>query len=68
MPDNKPRKLPPLGFAGFEDSPAAAGRPRRKAKWSLRPVREPSDGAAVGAGRFIKEADLCAGLGRKKPE
>ena len=39
MPD-KPRKLLPLGFAGFEDSPAAAGGSRRKARWSLRP-REP---------------------------
>jgi hypothetical protein len=63
MPDEPPRKLPPLGFAGFEASSAAAGRPRRK--WSLRPGPEAGEGAAVDAGRFVKEADLCAGLGKK---
>jgi hypothetical protein len=44
MPE-QPRKLPPLGFAGFEDSRAAAGRPRRKVRWSLRPMHEPCEGA-----------------------
>lgn len=61
-------KLPALGFAGFEDSPAAAGRPRRKAMWSLRPVHEPSDSQAADAGRFVKEAQVLQGLGRKPTE
>jgi hypothetical protein len=64
MPD-KPPKLPPLGFAGFEASSAAAGRPRRKATWSLRPMHEPSEGKAADASRFVKEAELYAGIGRK---
>jgi hypothetical protein len=44
MTDQPPR-LPRLGFAGFEDSSAAAGRPRRKASWSLRPMHETGEGA-----------------------
>jgi hypothetical protein len=64
-PEQPPRKLPELGFAGFEASSAAAGRPRRKATWSLRPVHDPSEGAAVDAGRFVTETELYAGIGRK---
>jgi hypothetical protein len=67
MPD-KPPKLPALGFAGFEDSSAAAGGSRRKATWSLRPTDEGHDSQAAEASRLVKEAELCAGLGRKKPE
>jgi hypothetical protein len=67
MPDEN-RKLPALGWAGFEDSRAAAGRRRRKATWSLRPMHEASDGATVDASRFLKARDLCAGLGRKPVE
>jgi hypothetical protein len=62
---DKPPKLPQLGFAGFEASSAAAGHGRRRSRWALRPMREPSEGEAVDASRFVKEADLCAGLGRK---
>jgi hypothetical protein len=68
MPD-KPPKLPPLGFAGFEDSGAAAGRSRRKPRWSLRPMHEPNAGEASDAARrFVKEGEVLQGLGRKKPE
>ena len=64
MPD-KPPKLPPLGFAGFEDSSAAGGR-RRKATWPLRPMHEPSAGEASDAARrLVKEDELLQGLGRK---
>jgi hypothetical protein len=67
MPD-KPPKLPPLGFAGFEDSPAAGGR-RRKATWSLRPMQVPQDSQATDAARrFVNEAELMQGLGRRKEE
>jgi hypothetical protein len=38
---------------------------RRRSRWALRSMREPSEGEAVDASRFVKEADLCAGLGRK---
>jgi hypothetical protein len=67
MSDKLP-KLPALGWAGFENSSAAAGRPHRKATWSLRPGHEPGDGhgsQAPDAGRFLNERELCAGLGRK---
>ena len=65
MPDKPPRKLPALGFAGFEDSPAAAGY-RRKRRWPLRPMYEPSAGAATDAARrFLKEDQVLQGLGRK---
>jgi hypothetical protein len=62
---DKPPKLPRLGFAGFEDSRAAAGRSRRKATWSLRPMREPSECATADAGRFVSAAEVMQGLGRK---
>jgi len=64
MPD-KPPRLPRLGFAGFEDSRAAAGHARRKPRWWLRPTGEEHDGQAADAGRFVKEAELYAGIGRK---
>jgi hypothetical protein len=64
MPDN-PRKLPALGFAGFEDSPAAGGR-RRNTRWPLRPLHDPSAGEATDAARrFVGEDALLQGLGRK---
>jgi hypothetical protein len=67
MPD-KPRKLPALGFAGFEDSPAAGGR-RRKPTWPLRPMYEPSAGEASDAARrLVGEDQVLQGLGRRKPE
>jgi hypothetical protein len=65
---DKPPKLPALGFAGFEDSRAAAGRPRRRATWPLRPTDEGHGSRAADASRFVKEAELLAGLGRKKLE
>jgi hypothetical protein len=67
MPDERPR-LPKLGFAGFEDSPAAGGR-RRKATWPLRPLHDPSAGEATDAARrFVNEDQVLQGLGRRKPE
>jgi hypothetical protein len=67
MPEQPPR-LPRLGFAGFEDSSSARGHSRRKPRWALRPTREPSEGATADAGRFINEAELLQGLGRRKRE
>ena len=64
MPD-KPRKLPPLGFGGFEDSSAAGGR-RRRATWPLRPMHEPGDSQATDAARrIVGEGEVLQGLGRK---
>jgi hypothetical protein len=48
MPD-KPRKLPALGFAGFEDSSAAGGR-RRKSRWAINPMRAEATWPASRAG------------------
>jgi hypothetical protein len=64
MPDDHPRK-PRLtdNFAGFDTDPRRSGR--RKSRWSLRPVHEPSEGEAVDAVRFVKAPELYAGLGRK---
>lgn len=65
MPEQPP-KLPPLGFAGFENSPAAAGH-RRKPTWPLRPMRAPHDSQATDAARrFVREAEVLQGLGRRK--
>jgi hypothetical protein len=64
MPE-QPRKLPQLGFAGFEDSRAAAGRSRRKARWSINPVRDGARASAVDA-RLASIADgIARGIGRK---
>lgn len=63
---DKPRKLPPLGFAGFEDSSAAGGR-RRKATWPLRPMHEPSEGATADASRFLTKPKPYASP-RRKPK
>jgi hypothetical protein len=40
--------LPPLGFAGFEDSSATAGRSRRNPRWS---INKPSGGLYNGRTR-----------------
>jgi hypothetical protein len=66
MPGKPPKSRLPDNFASFEASGAATGRRRRRATWSLRPMHEPSGGAAVDAARFVREAELCAGLGRRK--
>jgi hypothetical protein len=67
MPE-KPTKLPAIGWAGFENSPAAAGHGRRKPRWSLRPTVELGEGATADAGRFVKGAEVLRGLGRKPTE
>jgi hypothetical protein len=64
MPD-KPPKLPALGFAGFEDSSSARGRPRRRSTWSLRPTASPSEAATADAARFVSAAAIMQGIGRK---
>jgi hypothetical protein len=66
MPDKQPRKLPaPDNFASFENTPGAVGR-RRKVRWSLRPMHEPHGSQATDAARrFMKEAEMLQGLGRK---
>jgi hypothetical protein len=67
MPD-KHRKLPALGFAGFEDSPAAGGR-RRKPTWPLNPLREPHAGEASDrARRLLSEPELLQGTGAEAGE
>jgi hypothetical protein len=49
MPDDRPRK-PRLtdNFAAFDTDPRRSGR--RKSRWSLRPMHEPSEGATADAG------------------
>jgi hypothetical protein len=61
----RPPKLPALGFAGFEDSPAAGGGRRRRSRWSIRPTEEPGERLAADAARFVDQAALYAGLGRR---
>jgi hypothetical protein len=61
MSDKPPKTKPPGNLAAFD--PLSRGR--RKPRWSLRPMREPSEGEAVDAARFVKEAELMQGLGRK---
>jgi hypothetical protein len=50
MHDERPRRLPPLGFAGFEASSAAAGRRRRKSRWAINPLRDGARASAEAAG------------------
>jgi hypothetical protein len=65
MPDNPPRKHRVDAFASFENVPGASGR-RRKVTWPLNPLRDPNAGEATDAARrFVSEAEVCAGLGRK---
>ena len=67
MPDQprKPPKIaPPDNFASFD--PLSRGR--RKPQWSLHPTREQTGNATADAGRFITEAELMQGLGRRKQE
>lgn len=65
MPDHNPAKLPALGFGGFENSPAAAGPGRRKARWSINPLRDEARASAVDA-RLASIADgIARGIGRK---
>jgi hypothetical protein len=62
---DKPRKLPRLGFAGFEDSSAAAGTGRRKPRWAINPLRDGARASAEGA-RLASLADgIARGIGRK---
>jgi hypothetical protein len=65
MPKPPPRKLPSLGFGGFEDSRAAAGTGRRKSRWSLNPLRAEARASVEGARLAGLEGELLAGLGRK---
>lgn len=60
--------LPPLGFAGFEDLSAAAGTGRRKSRWVINPLRAAAHASAEAARFSSLEAELCAGIGRRKPE
>ena len=60
MPD-KPRKLPALGFAGFEDSSAAGGTGRRKARYVINPLRAEALASVEGApGEHGSRADAGA--------
>jgi hypothetical protein len=64
MPD-KPPKLPPLGFAGFEASSAAAGTGRRKSRWAINPLRDEATATAEAARLSNLEVGVYAGIGRK---
>jgi hypothetical protein len=65
MPD-QPQRLPRLGFAGFENSSAAAGTGRRKSRWALRPTDDGHGSQAADVARFVSAAEICAGLGKKQ--
>jgi hypothetical protein len=64
MPDQLPGK-PRLtdNFAAFDIDPRRSCR--RKTRWSLRPTDEGHGSQTADAARLVREADLCAGLGRK---
>ena len=64
MTDERP-KLPALGFAGFENSSAAAGRRSRKARWSINPLRDEASASAAATRFSHLEGELRQGLGRK---
>jgi hypothetical protein len=61
-----PPRLPKLGFAGFEDSPAAGGGRRRKPEYLIRPFEEPGNSATAEARRILPEAKVQQGIGRKE--
>lgn len=65
MPE-PPRKLPELGFAGFEASSAAAGRGRRKPGWPLNPMRAEARASAKAAGLSSLAAAITRGIGRTR--
>jgi hypothetical protein len=67
MPDKPPRLPRHDNFANFEAVPGAS-RPRRRGAWWLRPVHEAGDSATADASRFLKEAELMQGHGRREPE
>jgi hypothetical protein len=64
MPD-QPRKLPALGFAGFEDSSAAGGHSRRRRWFPIHTTETPGERQAADVSRFVDRAALCKGLGRR---
>lgn len=65
MPTNRPPKLPRLGFASFGPDALGQGM-RRKPRWSINPLREPSAGQASDtARRFVNEDEVLQRLGRK---
>jgi hypothetical protein len=68
MPDQPPPKLPAIGWAGFEKSPAAAGHGRRKSRWAINPLRDGARASAESARFSSLEAELLQGLGRRKEE
>jgi hypothetical protein len=64
MSDKPPKPRLPDNFAAFD--PFSHGR--RKPRWSLRPMHEPSEGATVDAARFVNAVEVMRGLGRKPTE
>jgi hypothetical protein len=66
MPNNNPPKPLAIGWAGFENSPAAAGHRRRRTGWALNPLREPVNAATAEARRILPEREVEQGLGRKQ--
>jgi hypothetical protein len=65
MPGEPPRKLPALGWAGFEASSSAAGTGRRKSRWPLNPMRAEASASAEAARFSNLAAAITRGLGRK---
>jgi hypothetical protein len=61
MTEKPPKTRPPDNFAAFD--PLSHGC--RRVRWALRPAHEPSEGATADASRFVTEAKLMQGLGRK---
>jgi hypothetical protein len=59
------RKLPEIGWAGFEASSAAGGDRRRMATWSLGRSDDAGERATADAARFVTKAKLYEGLGRR---
>jgi hypothetical protein len=67
MPDNPPKARLPDNFASFEASARGHGT-RRKSRWAVKPLRAERMASVEGGRLAGMEAELYAGLGRRKPK
>ena len=67
MPDRPPKTRLPDNFASFDIDPRRPSG-RRKPRWAINPLRAEANASAEAARFSSLEEQLCAGLGRRKPE